>query len=125
MKKLPIKSKPPVQQEESPAPRAKRSKKPELEELKAMSNAEKMALCLRLGLSTPRYEEGAKDHIVHMHLLHILKLHFGYAGDKPKNVVGRRPSKPTTLAIHESNAALKGITLRLDNLTRLVEKLLK
>lgn len=124
MKKLPIKTQQKPEPTPAPAPKGKRLPKPTLDSLKQMDNAEKIELCKRLGLNIPHYEEGAKDHVIHMHLLHILKLHFGYAEDKPRNA-GRKPTKTTTLTIHESNAELKKISAKLDHLTALVEKLLK
>lgn len=123
MKKLPIKQKV-VEKKAPPARKQARGRKPDLDELKALSNAEMLNLCQTLGLSIPHYEEGTKDYVVHMHLLHLLKLHYGYSENKPRNA-GRRPSLPTTLAIHESNAELKKITAKLDRVLGLLEKLLK
>ena len=123
MKKLPIKK-----PQASPVPEKPTKKgrvpKPSMDELKAMSNEEKIELCGRLGLTIPRYEEGAKDHVIHMHLLHILKVHFGYAENKPRNA-GRRPKLTTTVTIHESHEQLKRLEAKIDALTQLVEKLLK
>lgn len=96
--------------------------KPPLDSLKAMSNSEKIKLCEELGLSIPKYEAGTKDHVIHMHLLYLLKHHFGYAGEKAKST-GRRPTKPSTVTILESREELKKLSAKIDYLTLLVQRL--
>jgi hypothetical protein len=120
-KSLPIKNKPSQSKTEEPK---KRVAKPTLDSLKAMSNEEKLQLCAKLGVQVPRYDSDSPSGVVHMHLLHLLKLHYHYTEER-KKAGGRPATRPTTVQIHESAEEIRSLNRKMDILTEMVRQLLK
>ena len=85
---------------------------PSEDEIKNLSLSDLLTANKTLGLTVPN-AKGDKN-IQRMMAVRNLLVHYGYADNKRKPGAGRKPSRPTTVAIHENADRHERIERKLD-----------